>query len=681
MATKVAKLKSFAFVANDDTLTCARIADYFEKRGVDAVYLERVAHLQIERGGTNRFMIEFYLPDGKPLMVQRPDGSQIHFNVFRNWDEDIPKSGSNAGRKFVQPPGVYSPLYFAHLPRKFKRALAKLVKDASAALIVTEGVSKAMAIAQHGGLAVAVLGCHNWRQKNGEPVPEWNQIALKGREVVIVYDADAANNVDVQDGLLGLRDMLTERGARVSICLLDPVNDDPKTGADDFIAVHGYKTFEKFVREHKLPADDQKFEEWGSRARLDWMNRRHAVVMTKTQALILTEDPAELRLSRPRDLEPLYANQFVGTTPLLDWWITHEKRRTYERIVFDPSNEAAETDYNLYGGFAVQPKRGKCDLFLRHVRENIAQGDKGVADYLIAWLADAVQNPSNRSGVALVLRGPQGVGKGVFAKVFGSLFGAHFVHVTSSRGLTGRFNAHLAGKLIVFADEAVWAGDKGAEGILRGLITEEPLQIEQKGKDVFTVDNFLRFIIATNHDWAVPAGPWERRFFVIEVGDKHMQDTQYFSALMKQMGEGGREALLHYLLHYDLSRVDVRNFPKTAALWEQKSRSMSRVQEFWFETLNKGRLLSRHDGWERSVSKEALHIAFLNAARDTGDRRRAAESEFGKEIRKLCPEIRARKKWNRTTKKQERVYELPPLETCRTAFVKFMGQNIEWEDG
>jgi len=55
-------------------------------------------------------------------------------------------------------------------------------------------------------------------------------------------------------------------------------------------------------------------------------------------------------------------------------------------------------------------------------------------------------------------------------------------------------------------------GDVPNVGILKALITEETLAIEYKGKDVVHIKNHVRLLIATNRDWAVPAGLEERRF-------------------------------------------------------------------------------------------------------------------------------------------------------------------------
>ena len=70
--------------------------------------------------------------------------------------------------------------------------------------------------------------------------------------------------------------------------------------------------------------------------------------------------------------------------------------------------------------------------------------------------------------------------------------------------MTGKFNAHLRNKCLLFADEAIVPGTEG-EGALKGLITETTIPIEQKGKDVVEADNHLHVILASNHTWVIPA--------------------------------------------------------------------------------------------------------------------------------------------------------------------------------
>jgi hypothetical protein len=680
MASKLLNLRHVPFKKVDARLPQnAKALGYLEERAVDDLdYLQNDVGLLFDKHNPTQLVVPFWTPDGKPLMV---DGLGVQYTIKRNWK--VPKTGPNKGRKFENPPGVYSPLYFAPIPKRFRRSTYKLAADGKTPLIVTEGAVKAMAIAQHGGFAVAVLGCRNW-SANGEPVPEWKLLKLNGRDVIIVYDADVAINTDVQDGLLGLRDMLTERGAKVFICLLDPVGDDRKAGADDWIAAHGYPKFQKFIKDNRLPGDDPAFAEWGSVAQLDFMNKHYAVVMAGSQTRILIKGTPPLTLTTRKDLADYHANKFVGDTPIVECWMEHKDRHTYERIVFDPTGSAPDTDCNVWMGFAVEPKKGKCNLYLNHIREIIAQGDEKVYDYLLAWMADAVQNPTKRPGVAIALRGAQGAGKGVFVTEFGDLFGPHFVPLQSTDMLTGRFNARMEGALIVFADEAIWAGNRSAVGRLKALITEKQIQIERKGVDAYPIQNYARLIAASNEDWIVPAGPMERRFCVLDVGTKRIGDQKYFAAIIEQMNNGGREALLYELQNYNLSKskVNLRDFPKSNALLEQKLSSMPDAHQFWHEVLDRGALPGHINKWQSEIPKDTVHAAYREWL-SPGAKTHAVATEFGTAIKKMCPGVKYAKVTTGKKKRrslQSRVYHFPSLKECRAQFDALWGQKFPWGD-
>ena len=254
------------------------------------------------------------------------------------------------------------------------------------------------------------------------------------------------------------------------------------------------------------------------------------------------------------------------------WWLENPLRRQFDTIVFAPGQDVP-TAYNLWQGFAVEPKEGDCSLFLDHVRDNVCQGDEEIYRYVLSWMARAVQRPNEPGEVAIVLRGGRGVGKSLFAKEFGKIFGRHFLQVTNPSHLVGNFNAHLQDVVVLFADEAFYAGDKKHASMLKTLITEETLNIERKGIDTEVAPNYVHLIMASNDDWVVPAGRDERRFLVLDVGEDKKQDEAYFGAIVRQMKSGGREALLHELQGYDLEGYSVRKVPQTKALQAQKELS------------------------------------------------------------------------------------------------------------
>ncbi len=420
---------------------------------------------------------------------------------------------------------------------------------------------------------------------------------------------------------------------------------------------------------------------------IEELNSKHAVLWIGGKCAILKEsvDPVlgspEVTLSSPADFKTFYGNRkvYVGETyvGLGSYWLSHPNRRQYEGLVFSPGRETPH-HYNLWQGFAVEHKPGDCSLFLNHIHDVIASCDDEIYDYTTAWMADAVQNPDKRPGTAIVLRGRQGVGKGVFCSQFGKLFGSHFVHVYHSKHLTGHFNAHLKAALVVFADEAFWAGDKSGEGALKAMVTEEVLPIEFKGKDAIYVRNHIRLLVSSNSDWVVPAGLEERRFFVIDVSEARMQDRRYFGAIIDQMEKGGREALLDFLMKYDLNGVDLGKFPQTDALREQKLQSMSPAQKWWYDRLMDGAVLSTDSKWRTLVECHMVHEDFVAHSNKTGFTRRATETELGTALTKLVPGLRKRRKTQNNAR--SRCYELPPLEECRAAFDQLTKAQNPWPD-
>jgi hypothetical protein len=413
-------------------------------------------------------------------------------------------------------------------------------------------------------------------------------------------------------------------------------------------------------------------------AHVSQLNQRHAVVSSLTgKALILNEDYDAMgtylgvSFSSTRDLDLRYKNQRIRyarrTRSIAEDWLEHPKRRQYERIIFEPGAPQEPGSFNLWKGFAVEPEQGDCEPYLELLYETTCRQDQPSYDYFIAWQADAIQNPRSKPGVAVVLRGRQGTGKSFVCKEFGKLFGPHFITLSQPRHLTGNFNMLLKDKLVVLAEEAFWAGDKVAEGVLKDLITGDRMNLEPKGKESFSVNNYIRVLICSNHDWVIPAGRDERRFLVLDVGDRHHQDHPFFAKHTKWMNEeGGREAWLYFLQHYDLSKVNLRDVPHTQALQENKMDSGSPAEKFIFEALVKGRWSRLHEGWRQVVACHEVHTAYIEHAMRGGHNRKSTETELGRAIHRLLPGVVDRE--IRCEGQRLHAWEFPDLETCRKDF-------------
>lgn len=371
---------------------------------------------------------------------------------------------------------------------------------------------------------------------------------------------------------------------------------------------------------------------------------------------------------------------------LPDYWLKSPKRRELKGVIFDPNTQNPDY-YNLWKGLSIQPdSQKKCDRLLEHIWENVCQAKQAEYDYLLTWLAYGVQKPGERPQTAIVIRGKKGTGKGTLVHAYGSFFGPHFCYTNDMNQVIGRFNALTLNSLVINADEAYWPGLKDMEGRLKGLITDPYRVIEQKGKDSIQIDNYVRLIITANEDWIVPCSSDERRFFVLEMGDNHMQDHSYFEKINEELESGGRKAFLHYLLQYDISQVNLRSIPQTEALLKQKELSANPVQKFWKEILLEGQLLPTHEGWENTVAKDDLYHYFVEKVKSSGIEKSNWQAQFSAKLNEICPHIATQKKTVQqydpqsgcAMNKRRWCYVFPPLDVCRKEYERIMKHSIQW---
>ncbi|MEY9634117.1 hypothetical protein ABIF66_002346 [Bradyrhizobium japonicum] len=336
------------------------------------------------------------------------------------------------------------------------------------------------------------------------------------------------------------------------------------------------------------------------------LNEQFAVIQSYGGKCRVVEETFDPVLNRARliwqsfeDFRNRYLNETVecktanGRTtyrPLGKWWLEHRMRRQFRRVVFAPGLDVPGC-YNLWQGYAFEPLPGSLhESFLAHIRDNVCQQNARLYEYFISWMARAVQRPGEPGQVAIVLRGGKGVGKSFVAKEFGKLFGRHFLQVSNPSHLVGNFNAHLRDVVVLFADEAFYAGDKKHESILKTLITEETIQIEAKGIDAETAANFVHLIMASNETHVVRASGDERRFFVLDVGSDQQKQSSYFGQIASDLDSGGYQHLLHFLLRRDLSNFDVRQVPQTGALRDQQMNTLESFERLVFEMIDRSEL-------------------------------------------------------------------------------------------
>lgn len=120
--------------------------------------------------------------------------------------------------------------------------------DPNVPLWITEGVKKADCGALHGLCIVALSGTWNWLCTNTAggkvALPDWRDIALNDRRVIIAFDGDVACKESVQKSMHALANYLAYKGARAEYLHLPDTEE--KTGLDDYLAAE--HTVEELLR-------------------------------------------------------------------------------------------------------------------------------------------------------------------------------------------------------------------------------------------------------------------------------------------------------------------------------------------------------------------------------------------------------------------------------------------------
>jgi hypothetical protein len=398
---------------------------------------------------------------------------------------------------------------------------------------------------------------------------------------------------------------------------------------------------------------------------VDELNATYFQVRVGSEELIGHEDDDRVIFQTPAACRVRFANQLVvagekknGDDVLrskFDVWYTAARRRGYRAIAFAPpgydpavvAHYDPARDFNLWRGFRVQPDPGpqpetRCARYLAHTRDVICAGNPEIYGYVLDWMANLVQHPGRQGETAIALKGQMGAGKGMWVRWLLKLFGEHGIQIDKATHLTGKFNAQLSAKILVFGDEAIWAGNMQERGALKRLITEPTLTIERKGIDPVDEPNFIHLITATNEDWSVPAELRERRWLPLLVSDSVAQDHGYFEKLKDEQDNGGLPALLAFLLQRTITR-NLRRVPKTAEMIEQQDLTKDRFERFVLDALWRGtaitprsRVLNGHKGchaWSVFLSTDDWFADYRETTRDD----RLSLKQFSMRVSKLLP--------------------------------------------
>ncbi|MGD1886608.1 MAG: DUF5906 domain-containing protein [Cohaesibacteraceae bacterium] len=432
------------------------------------------------------------------------------------------------------------------------------------------------------------------------------------------------------------------------------------------------------------------------------MNAKYGVVTQGTRTMIIekqlaededspfvwiTKDVLKDRHKSHRIAIPRGEN--IEQIPVADYWLASRKADHYRRIDFNPDLPPGGNGntYNIWTGFAVEPTPGDWSLLQDHIAHNICNNDEELNEWVLNWLALGVQQPGLPIGTVPVLSGLPGVGKGVLAHAYGSLFGRHYITVINQAHVSGRFNAHLFGRRFIFVDEGMWGGNRQDAGNIKTRVTEPYITVEAKGVDPIRARNRTIWMIASNEASIVPADLGDRRWQILEVGERNREDKAYFSALVNQRDSGGREAMLYDLLNRDITiGPDPRRTIKTDALFGQILRAQGAEFRYIYQILDEGSWL-QPDAPGNGPGVTTIRALFEDMQASQPGAQNVHINDFGRRLNDMFPGMKSvlsgkymkRQSGQLVSVRSTRHY-FPPLVQCRRNLERYVGQTIPWSN-
>ena len=203
-------------------------------------------------------------------------------------------------------------------------------------------------------------------------------------------------------------------------------------------------------------------------------------------------------------------------------WLADPAIKFYDNMkLVPPPLECGARTLNLFTGFAAD-KLTPCkivpiDIIIKHI--NILCEDNPIyAEYVLNFLAHIIQRPAELTRTALVFKGVQGTGKGIFFNWFGkNIIGSKYYYMTADPANITVYNDHLNGKILINLDEARAADTYAAASQLKNKITEPTITLQNKYVKPFTVENYGRYVFFSNQDNPVKVEDTDRRMSYLKL--------------------------------------------------------------------------------------------------------------------------------------------------------------------
>eukprot|EP00798_Chlamydomonas_sp_ICE-L_P002677 gene2677-biopygen8697 len=265
-----------------------------------------------------------------------------------------------------------------------------------------------------------------------------------------------------------------------------------------------------------------------------------------------------------------------------------EVKCNWEKSAFKIINQVVYMRINGQGIRHVTSEKTLQEAFRHLGYVDITLRDSGsvseCTDYILNWIAQIFQQPAQKTGGAILLKGEEGVGKNRATDLLRAMVGADkFLQTaTPANTLYGRFNRQREGRFLIVVNESNGHDNFAANDVIKDMITCDQFECESKGVNAYTMQCFSRFIFTTNNDNCLRVNPDNRRYVIIETSSVLKGNTEYFNHLSGLIDDAeSRVAFYKFLMARDIKGVEwIRSRPATTYMSQMVSMNLPYEHQF-----------------------------------------------------------------------------------------------------
>ena len=186
--------------------------------------------------------------------------------------------------------------------------------------------------------------------------------------------------------------------------------------------------------------------------------------------------------------------------------------------------------------------------------------------------------------------GVEGCGKSIVSNLFSTLLGIYAEkNITNIDDICGKFNSTLENKKLIVCNElATIENNKSFNAdIMKSLITEDSIVINEKNEPKRTAENVASFILISNDSIPIKISRNDRRYCICECSSKYANNQTYFAPLYESLDDVSfLNQIYTYFMKKDINGFNPRVIPQTQAKNDVLELTKSPVELYIESTVN-----------------------------------------------------------------------------------------------